>query len=113
MNAYVILVSLAALLPGLNSLPPRPIPSATYQGDNITGVIFNGGPDEVDSFCKTVLNYKEPNVQLVGCEMRMKKGGTIIVVENPCRYPDDRYARHVCHELGHVNGWPADHPDAQ
>lgn len=33
-----------------------------------------------------------------------------ITMPNPCQY-QDWYARLLCHELGHVNGWPAHHPE--
>lgn len=33
----------------------------------------------------------------------------IILMPNPCNYPNDGYARLFCHELGHVNGWR--HPE--
>lgn len=33
-----------------------------------------------------------------------------IVMPNPCQYPEDDYARVLCHELGHVRGWPGNHP---
>jgi hypothetical protein len=39
----------------------------------------------------------------VGCTV----GGTIYV-PNPCRWGDG-YATLMCHELGHVNGWSAEH----
>lgn len=34
----------------------------------------------------------------------------IIFMPNPCNEPKrEAYAMKLCHELGHVNGWPADH----
>lgn len=34
----------------------------------------------------------------------------VAYLSNPCDYPDERYAKTFCHELGHLNGWPGDHP---
>lgn len=34
----------------------------------------------------------------------------LIIMPNPCNYPKDYYARVLCHELGHRNGWT--HPKA-
>jgi hypothetical protein len=37
----------------------------------------------------------------------------VATVGNPCRTPEQRwYERTLCHELAHVNGWPADHSAA-
>ena len=33
----------------------------------------------------------------------------VIIMPNPCLYAG-RYPGILCHELGHVNGWGADHP---
>jgi hypothetical protein len=33
-----------------------------------------------------------------------------MIMPNPCFYPKDYYARVLCHELGHANGWS--HPKA-
>ena len=33
----------------------------------------------------------------------------LITITNPCAYPGESYARRLCHELGHINSWPADH----
>jgi len=35
--------------------------------------------------------------------------GDRITITNPCDYPDQAYARLLCHEMAHVNLWPADH----
>jgi hypothetical protein len=38
--------------------------------------------------------------------------GRRITMPNPCDYPaGDEYAALLCHELGHLNGWPATHGD--
>lgn len=34
---------------------------------------------------------------------------TVLIVKNPCR-ESGAYAAVLCHELGHVNGWPVNHP---
>lgn len=32
----------------------------------------------------------------------------VIIAANPCKQPGS-YAATLCHEIGHVNGWPYDH----
>lgn len=48
----------------------------------------------------------------LGCEMTVK-GIPVVVMPNPCTYPEASdefsYAHLLCHELGHANGWNADH----
>jgi hypothetical protein len=47
--------------------------------------------------------------QLNGCRL----GGTNEVwLPNPCskEFAGQSFARYACHELGHSNGWPPDHP---
>ena len=33
----------------------------------------------------------------------------LITITNPCEYEHESYAKRLCHEMGHVAGWPADH----
>ena len=33
----------------------------------------------------------------------------LITITNPCAYPGESYARRLCHEMGHINGWDAKH----
>ena len=33
----------------------------------------------------------------------------LITITNPCEYQHESYARRLCHEMGHVNGWDAGH----
>ena len=72
-------------------------PPSRFQGDAVAGVVFTteGG---VQRMCPQV-NYA------VGCTV-----GSTIYVPNPCRWRDP-YATLLCHEIGHVNSWPSNHPD--
>lgn len=36
-------------------------------------------------------------------------GGQHVIISNPCLFQGEEYARQLCHELGHVNGWPRMH----
>ena len=65
-------------------------PPAEYQGD-VRAVIEFVAADKVSDRCGTAA---------------MACGGNPAVMPNPCRFnKDDPYARLLCHELGHVNGW--------
>ena len=35
----------------------------------------------------------------------------LITITNPCNYQGESYARRLCHEMGHINGWTATHRD--
>jgi hypothetical protein len=35
----------------------------------------------------------------------------LITITNPCAYPSESFAKRLCHELGHINGWDAAHRD--
>lgn len=39
--------------------------------------------------------------------------GDRILMPDPCAHTEESYARLLCHELGHIKGWPADHPNPQ
>ena len=41
------------------------------------------------------------------------RSGSGLIARNPCQAPAPSwYERTLCHEIGHVNGWPANHPAA-
>lgn len=61
-----------------------------------------------------LVEFVEPENVTARCLMR---GGVLaatcanremITIGNPCRY-DGWYAKALCHELAHANGWPPDH----
>jgi antirestriction protein ArdC len=34
----------------------------------------------------------------------------LLIMPDPCKFPaTDNYARLMCHELGHLDGWPGSH----
>jgi hypothetical protein len=35
--------------------------------------------------------------------------GVVVHVPNPCDFPNESFAVLLCHEQGHLQGWPADH----
>ena len=37
----------------------------------------------------------------------------VVNIPNPCLYRDDNYARILCHEMGHINGWRHDKAEAE
>lgn len=37
--------------------------------------------------------------------------GSRMIIPNPCAHKEESYARLLCHELGHTNGWSVDHPN--
>ena len=91
---HVIAAAAVLTLPGSTW---RDRPPVRYQGDAIAGVVFTTEA-HVQRMCPQVRHA-------VGCTV-----GSAIYVPNPCRW-NDPYATLLCHELGHVNGWTANHEE--
>lgn len=73
--------------------PPR------FQGDNAAIVVFTN-PNLADT-----CGLPPKGLTFLGC-----RRGKVVFVPNPCpRKSTERYAQTLCHELGHVNGWPGSH----
>lgn len=91
---------------------PKAVPNATWYNTDEP-------PTKYQSNSRVVVTFLTPEQ----IESQMSTGncsGTTFAYEdegglhlpNPCKYPKtDAYARLVCHELGHHNGWPAYHGD--
>lgn len=83
-------------------------PPARFRGANDARVVFsdNVGRDCVDAGHK--IGFRARTDLTNACAVL---GGpeTVLIVKNPCRESGE-YARVLCHELGHVNGWPVNHP---
>lgn len=74
-------------------------PPQSMQSDTIVGVEFTN--DE------TIL--ARCGKDAAACEWRDGKKRPLIVAPNPCDFTGESFALVMCHELGHANGWPADH----
>jgi hypothetical protein len=77
-------------------------PPTQYQRDAEARVTFLSARNDAIARC-----------QMLGAPQGAQAcGGAagFIVAPNPCVYAGDPYADLLCHELGHVNGWPASHP---
>lgn len=77
------------------------LPPLRYRGD-INGAVHFASPEKVTVLCGGKVEGKI----LLGCARARPRQ---MYVANPCLSSDQLYARELCHELGHLNGWPADH----
>ena len=85
-----------------------PLPPAEFQFDK-TLVIEFMHPDRVVARCaeRGATVFVEPGIAGGACA-----DGERISAPNPCYFSGmDFYARLLCHELGHANGWPPHHPE--
>lgn len=81
---------------GIEGTPPQ------YQGD-AAAVVMTGGQVPVHVFCS---NGRPTDRVVLACTSSDRK---VVVMPNPCEFADtERYARLLCHEMGHVNGWEHD-----
>ncbi len=88
--------------------PPTPFsdsrPPERLQGDATTVVQFTHQAG-IDASCQSLFGAPPPGMKTNACFTGKK-----IIMPNPCAFPDsDPYAHMLCHELGHVNGWPPNH----
>lgn len=84
-----------------------PLPPSHLRFDNAAPVIF-ADPVTVDLRCGG--DADNTNGRILACVYRRN---SLMIVPNPCAHTEESYARLMCHELGHVNGWPGNHPDPQ
>lgn len=77
-----------------SGLPPR-----AYRGDGHANVVFSSN---VALDCQKAGLYGLPG-QTNACAI-IQGERTTLIVSNPCRQVGN-YAKTLCHELGHANGW--------
>lgn len=88
----------------LPSLYSNELPPERFQ-HNATVVLMTTDQVGIDQACLAQFGPAPPGMKTDACE-----SGGRIVAPNPCSYPEtDLYARILCHEIGHANGWPAAH----
>ena len=89
----------------LETMHPYDIPlpeTGRYHRSTLIKVGFLS-PEGVESVCRNLGAQVPEGMSLVACAN--SKG---IVAPNPCLFPDERYARLLCHEKAHVLGWKHD-----
>lgn len=94
--AAIALASWGYGTPNFDGPPPLP-----FQRDNSATIVFTD-PPHIAAECKMDTDDIE-GCSDIGPVFRK------IWITNPCRVRE-HYAQILCHELGHVNGWPANHP---
>jgi hypothetical protein len=96
-----IILGLAAILAaGSTSMLDDGWPPIQYTADNTATVLF---ATDVNASCGA--NPK-------GGILEACQSGPRITLPNPCngKFQHETFARLTCHELGHLNGWPGNHP---
>lgn len=95
--ASVIAVAVAAC-----AAPPfADRPPARFQGD-ASFTLNLVAPERVDDACQQL---GAPRAA------RACQRGGLVIFPNPCAWANPSDLRDLlCHELGHVNAWPGDHP---
>ena len=103
---------IAALVAAATALAPNSTvlsdvtPPARYQGD-ATMTVQATDQAGINAACNPLFGAPPAGMKTNACAT-----GRRVVVPNPCRFDQsDRYAHLLCHELGHVNGWPSTHGD--
>jgi hypothetical protein len=78
-------------------------PPLRYREDASTVVEFTSA-DEVNRRCAG-------GVPICGKRFLGCRRGNKLIMPHPCRANPESYAALLCHEVAHVNGWPAYHGD--
>lgn len=112
-------VALAALLTAAPTLP-QDAPVDTSQSYNtpyssaMPPIRYRGESAAITLFVYDVSGYcgeAPEGFTTLGCRRRLKTGEPVIILPHPCPAAEagEFYALIACHEVGHVNGWGANH----
>lgn len=98
---FALAATLVVMSAQTQSTNDYPQPPESLRGDATVLVRFVD-PEQLPAICKSY----GATVIAAACTVNRQ----LVVLPNPCvRYHDTKYGQLACHELGHVNGWPADH----
>jgi hypothetical protein len=99
-----VLAAAAAAVSSGPSLYSNQLPPPRYQGDATVELEVTGQPG-IDRQCHKAFGAPPAGMKTDACEIDGR-----VIAPNPCAFPaSDAYARLLCHEIGHANGWPATH----
>ena len=80
------------------------LPPVRFRGDATFSVVATS---DVERDCKVAGLKPVAETKTEACAIIGGKA-PVVITPNPCK-ATGAYARTLCHELGHVNGWPSTH----
>jgi len=83
----------------MQSIEPVQMPPTRFQSDTTASVEFMAAG-------RIIPRCLERGVMMPAIACADTK---LITITNPCAYQGESYAKRLCHEMGHVNGWDAGH----
>lgn len=83
----------------LQSIDPVQTPPARFQSDTTATVEFLAAE-------RIIPRCIERGAKMLANACADTK---LITITNPCAYKGESYAKRLCHEMGHINGWANDH----
>lgn len=104
--SLIVLLAAAVAAVGGNATPYFDgRPPAQLQHDNVVTMEF-AGQSRINDVCNAQFGAPPAGMQTQACATAGKR----LIMPNPCAFPEsETYARLLCHELGHANGWPPTH----
>ena len=80
------------------------VPPKRFQGEVVVTLV-TFAPDRIGSYCH---EWGVDRADASGCYIAPLNA---IAMINPCKASAPGYIGHLlCHEIGHAEGWPAEHP---
>ena len=103
---FVTLLAAAAAALSAPSYYTDQTPPERFRRDTTVRLQITG-QDGINQACHKAFGPPPPGMKTDACEIDGR-----VIAPNPCAFPaSDAYARLLCHEIGHANGWPASHGD--
>jgi len=103
----------AALLAAVSALAVAAGPSmfsAARPPERFTGeatfVVEIREQAQIDQRCQGLFGVPPVGMKTDACSIDGRA-----IMPNPCAHPEENYARMLCHEMAHVNGWSPQHED--
>jgi len=96
--AFAAMLAAASTALFTDAQPPERFQSPTVF------VLEVGTQAAIESRCQPLFGVPPAGMKTDACA-----AGGRVVAPNPCDFDSERYARMLCHEMAHVNGWPPTH----
>lgn len=81
------------------------LPPERFRG-NAAALVYFTDRTGVEQLCGTA---EPPNI-MIACKRSFAGDGVIVIMPNPCLIGEaEFFAKIMCHEMGHVQGWGGNH----